>query len=620
MRSGFCPKGLDPSARITLAVFTATLLAWTFTKVSETRSALIAVGLLTVAGALSVTDVASVTFSKTTLLLASAFVLAAATRATGLSERATLAVTSRARTVNGLFWQLAGVAALTVFIVPSTSGRAALLLPSYRALCGHIESERIRRALSLLFPTVVLLTAAAFLLGAGAHLVTTELLTSFGGSEVGLLRWSLLAVPFAAVSAGIATYIIIAVFTTPEERRQRLTIADRHQPRQWTQSQRRMACLLTAAMFMWATSTLHGVHPAWVAAAAAALSLLPGSGLGGWRAGVGAIKWDLLVLLASTVALAKALTQTGAATWLTSTVFAPILSNATPDWLVVSAVAVVSLLAHLVISSRTARASVLIPVVVLVAAAADLDLTALGFLSTMAAGYCLTLPHSAKPVMLFSREDGAYQPTDLIRLSRWLIPAHLGLLLGFSFAVWPALGLPLSTAAAAETPGLRGGSHLPWTESEFTEPAPLGIRWDNTDLRATVSDDPGNAGQHLDPGMAEDDLEPDDAEGSDNPTDDSEDLEEWDDPDQNEDGDPRRTDEGDEDDGGSDDHDPDQGAQSQEESSEGSEGIEIDDPDDPDPGDRDESDEPIGGSSRPDSDQAVRLDDEDGEDENDPDN
>ena len=70
---------------------------------------------------------------------------------------------------------------------------------------------------------------------------------------------------------------------------------------------------------------------------------------------------------------------------------------------------------------------------------------AVAFASTAAAGFCHTLTSSAKPVAMFAETDGVahYSPADLLRLSAWLGPLSTALVLVFSFAVWPALGLPL---------------------------------------------------------------------------------------------------------------------------------------------------------------------------------
>lgn len=45
-------------------------------------------------------------------------------------------------------------------------------------------------------------------------------------------------------------------------------------------------------------------------------------------------------------------------------------------------------------------------------------------------GYCLTLPVCAKPVAMFSTAGNeGYTTKDLMRLSAWLLPLHLVLLM-----------------------------------------------------------------------------------------------------------------------------------------------------------------------------------------------
>ncbi|HWM37535.1 MAG TPA: SLC13 family permease, partial [Streptomyces sp.] len=65
--------------------------------------------------------------------------------------------------------------------------------------------------------------------------------------------------------------------------------------------------------------------------------------------------------------------------------------------------------------------------------------------STAAAGFCHTLPASAKPVTLFSDIPGTptYTPRDLLRLSAVLAPLSASLVLLFALAVWPLLGVPV---------------------------------------------------------------------------------------------------------------------------------------------------------------------------------
>jgi solute carrier family 13 (sodium-dependent dicarboxylate transporter), member 2/3/5 len=108
-------------------------------------------------------------------------------------------------------------------------------------------------------------------------------------------------------------------------------------------------------------------------------------------------------------------------------------------------VSLISLLAHCVITSRTARAMVLIPTIAIPFALGQVNATALIFISVVASGFCQTFTVSAKPVALFANgTEGAITPDDLWRLSIWLLPMMLGLLLVFSLIVWPLLGMPLA--------------------------------------------------------------------------------------------------------------------------------------------------------------------------------
>ena len=120
-------------------------------------------------------------------------------------------------------------------------------------------------------------------------------------------------------------------------------------------------------------------------------------------------------------------------------------SFASSTLFVISVVTLVSLLSHLLINSRSARASVLVPVVIILGKSLGYNPTALAFISTAAAGFCLTLPISAKPVAMFNQLDRpTYQPQDLLRLSSVLLPLHFVLLIIFALFIWPLMGLSLT--------------------------------------------------------------------------------------------------------------------------------------------------------------------------------
>lgn len=89
----------------------------------------------------------------------------------------------------------------------------------------------------------------------------------------------------------------------------------------------------------------------------------------------------------------------------------------------------------------------LIPIIITSAIPLGIAPQAAAFISTAAAGFCHTLPSSAKPVMLFSQVEDhqVYQPADLLKLSYWLAPAHMLLICIFTLTIWPWLGMEIFT-------------------------------------------------------------------------------------------------------------------------------------------------------------------------------
>lgn len=469
---------LGASARLALAVLGLAVVGWTLTSIVDTWVALGAAGAVVLTGAASPADAAAAVFDPTVALLLAAFVLAAGVGASGLADRLTLGLASRARSVRRLFVVVSAALGLTSFVIPATSGRAALALPMFLALAAAIDDRRVVRALSLLFPTIILLSAVASLLGAGAHLVTAEVLEAMTGTRISFARWILLGLPFAAASCAASCWVVLHLFLTAEERGRPLdlraalagtTSAERRR------CQRAVGIVVAVAVALWATEPVHGLAPAVVAVGAGMTVVgrrcLPARQA--WRS----IKWELLAFLIASLVLGDALVASGGAGWVMDIGFGWI-GRTTPAWVVFGAVAGVSLAAHLVITSRTVRATVLIPLVILVAQASGLDPATAVFVSTAGAGYCLTLPVSAKPVALFAKAGiPSYDARDLARLSAVLLPLHLVLLLVFALAVWPAAGLDAGRGdTVASAPGaLDMGSGLAAGSTSATPatPAPL---------------------------------------------------------------------------------------------------------------------------------------------------
>ncbi|MBO3723641.1 anion permease [Actinomyces bowdenii] len=455
------PAGPSVQATITLIIFITAVWAWAFTRVDDTYVSLGAGTALVLSGSLSPEDLFSSLGDDTIWLLVAAFVIAVGVTASGLTARAAAWLVTGTNRPRVLFHLITAAIVGTVFAAPSTSGRAALLLPVFVAIAKALrarpqDDEGLRRArarlvhaLSLLFPTVILLSAVGSFLGAGAHLVTAHIVASAGGREFSFASWLLLGLPLAALSSHLAAELILALFTKRSDMRRRVSIdlhdlaADSPTPLTGplTQAENRAALLLGTVVVLWCTESLHGVDPAIVALVGVLVTALPGYGAVSLKKALSKAPWSLLVFMAATLAMGDALVSTGAAQWVASTAFTA-LSISSP-WPFMVAVVLLSTAAHLVIQSRSARSAVLVPIVVALAPAVGVDPAAAAFASTAAAGFCHTLPSSAKPVAMFAsaEEIETFTPADLRRLSLILGPVTALLVLACSAWLWPLLGL-----------------------------------------------------------------------------------------------------------------------------------------------------------------------------------
>lgn len=180
--------------------------------------------------------------------------------------------------------------------------------------------------------------------------------------------------------------------------------------------------------------------PAVVALIGAVVASSPALGTVHLKDALKTVPWSLLLFMAATMAMGVALANSGAAKWLVAG-----LPVDVEPWLFLALVIAVSTAAHLVLQSRSARSSVLVPLVIAAAVGAGVNPVAAALASTAAAGFCHTLPASAKPVTLFAEIPGTptYTSHDLLRLSAVLAPLTAALVLLFALAVWPLLGVPV---------------------------------------------------------------------------------------------------------------------------------------------------------------------------------
>ena len=377
-----------------------------------------------------------------------------------LAERLARTALKSARSVSGLFYALTLVISATAFVIPSTTGRAALLLPVFMTLSVSIGDQRIARALSIHIPAVILLSACGSLIGAGANLVAVDMIREFGREPgaardpMSFLEWTILGLPFALSSCMLSTFVILRLFLDRDQRSMPITGVERPAPPPLHTRERLVLALVGLTVALWLTQSLHGVEITIVTMAAAIVITAVSPSGTRLKDALKSVDWNLLLFIAGASLIGEALIDNNAAGGLLDALVSFNRNAVAHPVLVAAFVALIALLGHLVITSRTARATALIPLLALPFAQFGYNGAALIFLTAIATGYCLTLTISAKSLLIYSEAaKTVFSHGDLLRLSTILLPLHLILAIVFATLIWPLLGLPL----LAPTAGMGAG-------------------------------------------------------------------------------------------------------------------------------------------------------------------
>jgi anion transporter len=412
-----------------LLIFLAAIWAWTMTRADATWVAVAAAVAMWAAGLSGGALVLSGLGDPFIGFVVAGFMLGGAYKVTGLSERIAGWFAQRSHSVAQLFYLITTALLLLSFVVPSTSARAALMMPVYAAVADTNPDERFRKALAVLFPTVIVLSCVSSYLGAGANLMTADFIAQFSGERVSYLDWLLLGAPFGIVSCYASTWVVLRIFLPETTRkaafRMNFPLNDAHKNRS---AQRRVLALSALLLFVWCSESWHGMDAGMAALVGALLLCAPNVGVFSFKQAIKEVEWSLVVFMAATIELSQGLVHSGLVAYVTQR-----FSTAAGQWsgmAILLLILAVALLSHLLIHSRTARAAVLMPVLIPLGMSAGHSGLLVAFFANAAMGYCLTLPVCAKPVAMFSTAGGeGYTTQDLLRLSAWLLPLHFGLLL-----------------------------------------------------------------------------------------------------------------------------------------------------------------------------------------------
>ena len=426
------------SARLVLWVYGIALVAWAATSVNAGFVGLAAVSTLLATDTVPQQWVADVLATKVVWLIFGAFILGEALIRTGLANRLTASVLCSAGSARGLAWRLTGVLVLFAFLVPTTTGRAALVLPLLRSLPQH-SGDGLKRCLGLLIPCIVLVSTPVTLTGAAAHLLANEMLSNTGHAPIGFAGWLLLAGPFGLMASLVTAWIVLKRHLPNVE--ESLPTAEPG-PQRWSRAEWFTLTVLGGMFALWMTAGANPLGFTIVMLLGAVVLVAPAIGVLDWKEVMKAAPWDVVIFAGSAVWLGRALVESGTSSWLVGQfVSVTGLGSHSGPFVVILSLSVIGVTAHLYLTSHTARVAALLPPLLALASEVGWNPTIVVLVTVIGIDYCLTFPVSSKAILLYELDQT--QAADLFRLSLLLMPIYLLLMIIFYFMWWQPMGLVL---------------------------------------------------------------------------------------------------------------------------------------------------------------------------------
>ncbi|MED1605042.1 SLC13 family permease [Cytobacillus sp. FSL W7-1323] len=432
-------------AKVSMIVFIITLALWVCTKLPAAYVALGALLLLILLNGANTDVLYSSLSSEIIWLMIGAFIIGEAFSSSGLSLRMTRVIIHKAKNTNQLLlYLMLSLFPLAIFI-PSTSGRAVLMLPIVREIANLVKNKQQREIIALFVPVIILMTTSSTLLGAGSHLIGIEILEKTTGDSISYINWLIWGLPFALIISFI-TYFVFKLFFSKE-----LTAApfdanninNIYEVKPVSKKEKQTLILLTVLILLWLTEALHGYEIGLITIVGAFIFMLPKYGVITWKKGLQAVSWNLILFVAAATALGKNLVETGAVSWIEQEVFKLIGAfPPIPAWGLVSLIILIAITSHIYITSHTTRAVVMVPGILMLSMTLNLEPSSMLFLSLVGMNYCLTFPVSSKALLVYYEHDTmSYRANILLKLNMFLMPIYFILMILFYFTYWNWTGL-----------------------------------------------------------------------------------------------------------------------------------------------------------------------------------
>ncbi len=379
--------------------------------------------------------------NTTVVLVFSVLLLAESIRVSGIERRVSLWLLKIARghTDYTVLMVMLTVFLLT-FFVPSAVGRVGILLPIAVGLCREFDDKNFSKMIMIGMTFSTLISTTSCITGASGVFYGVELFKEHIGFEWTYLQWVKAYAPMNLTATIIAWYALKKLFPPSSRciaRGREFVAASYAKLGPMKRLEYKMAIIVSAMLLLWMTEPLHHLSVGVTALMLSLCTVLPGIGIVDWEDALKRINWSTLILLASSMVMAAAISSSGLHLSLAEVLSGLVIGKSHFAMAFIMITFVVLL--RLGLNNITTINAVMLPVTFAVARSASTSPVWLGMVAMAAGKIGYYLPaQSVSTLATFS--TGLYDGSDLMKAGLVVTPIVAGVILLFSVLYWPAIG------------------------------------------------------------------------------------------------------------------------------------------------------------------------------------
>jgi len=432
------PEGLTENGWRSIIVFCLCLILWVTQLLPLSVTSLMGLALLPLLGVLPANDAYGMFGNSAVFFILGAFMLAAGVIKSGLSEHVALSLVDRIGLgPRRLLMTMLLLPACMAAFIPEHAVAAVMLPIVWEIVRGLGLKPGHRYAQSLFFAMAwgAIIGGVATLLGGARGPLAMGIVEELTGKSFSFLDWTLATGPLVIGMLVVGAVLLLVV--TPFEGLDIHSARERIEKRQLELGDlslqgKMMALLLSVTVLLWITA---GHDLGLASIALVSVVLMFAFRLVSWKEVESHVSWGVVLMYGGAIAVGKALTVTGAGTWLAQ----ELLPSGLTGIALLALLALITLLMTESVSNAAAVA-ILLPVVIPFGVEAGFDPVTIAMAVGIIAGFAFMLPMGTPPnAMVYG--TGYVELKSMLRFGAILSLSALLLFVLVSGTWWPLVGL-----------------------------------------------------------------------------------------------------------------------------------------------------------------------------------